>query len=72
LGRTTVRERLAKGIAKAKDTCDREPKLTDGQLFTARGLIVRGVPKAAVARELGVRRQTLYTALNGDGAYSED
>ncbi|MFJ5108131.1 MULTISPECIES: recombinase family protein [unclassified Glutamicibacter] len=74
LERATIRERQAEGIAiaKARGAYEREPKLTDGQLFTARELIARGVPKAVVARELGVSRQTVYTALNGDGAYSED
>lgn len=72
LERATIRERQAEGIAiaKAKGIYDREPKLTDGQIFTARELIARGVPKAAVARELGVSRQTLYTALAGEGRYS--
>lgn len=72
--RATIRERQAEGIAiaKARGAYEREPKLTDGQLFTARELIARGVPKAVVARELGVSRQTLYTALNRNGVYSED
>lgn len=47
----------------------REPKLTETQVFTARELIAQGVPKAAVARELGVSRQTLYTALKGEVRY---
>lgn len=47
----------------------REPKLNDGQIFTGCELIARGVPKAAVARELGVSRQTLYSALNRQGHY---
>ncbi|MFC8521367.1 helix-turn-helix domain-containing protein [Pseudarthrobacter sp. NPDC057230] len=50
----------------------REPNLTDGQIFTSRELITHGVPKAAVARELGVSRQTLYSALNGQGRYASN
>lgn len=71
LERSVARERQAEGIAIAKrnGVYDRPPALTDGQLFTARELIERGVPKAAVARELGVSRQTLYTALGGKGVY---
>ncbi len=74
LERATIRERQAEGIAIAKAKCmyERGPKLIDGLLFTARELIARGVPKAAVARELGVSRQTLYTALNGDGVYARE
>ncbi|OFL67441.1 MULTISPECIES: recombinase family protein [unclassified Brevibacterium] len=74
LERATIRERQAEGIAiaKARGVYEREQKLTDGQIFSARELIARGVPKAAVARELGVSRQTLYTALAGEGKYGVD
>lgn len=73
LERATIRERQAEGIAiaKANGVYDRGPKLTEGQLFTARGLLEHGVPKAVIARELGVSRQTLYAALNGDGVYGQ-
>lgn len=74
LERSVARERQAEGIAiaKASGVYDREPKLTDGQLSTARELVKHGVPKAAIARELGVSRQTLYTALAGKGVYATD
>lgn len=74
LERATIRERQAEGIAiaKANGVYDRDPKLTETQVFTARELIAQGVPKAAVARELGVSRQTLYTALKGEGRYGTD
>ncbi|WP_219618157.1 recombinase family protein [Brevibacterium linens] len=74
LERATIKERQAEGIAIAKENgvYEREPKLSDGQVFTARELVDRGVPKAAVARELGVSRQTLYTALKGKGKYGDD
>lgn len=74
LERATIKERQAEGIAIAKENgvYERKPKLTDGQVFTARELVDRGVPKAAVARELGVSRQTLYTALKGKGRYGDD
>lgn len=72
LERSVARERQAEGIAIAKrnGVYDRPPALTAEQLFTARGHVERGVPKAAIARELGVSRQTLYTALGGHGRYS--
>lgn len=71
LERATSKERQAEGIAiaKSKGVYKRRPKLTDGQIFTARGLIRHGVPKAAIARELGVSRQTLYAALKHEGRY---
>ena len=37
---------------------------------TAHELVDQGVPKSVIARRLGVGRQTLYTALRGDGAYA--
>ena len=53
-------------------TCQVTLNFTETQVFTARELIAQGVPKAAVARELGVSRQTLYTALKGEGRYGTD
>src|SRR5699024_6575275 len=71
LERSVARERQAEGIAiaKAKGTYDRPPALTGEQLVTARALVQQGVPKAEIARRLGVSRQTLYTALGGKGVY---
>ena len=73
LERATIRERQAEGIAiaKANGVYDRDPKLTEVQVSEARERIEQGVPKAAVARGLGVSRQTLYTALKGEGRYTE-
>ncbi|MCL2463726.1 MAG: recombinase family protein [Micrococcales bacterium] len=74
LERATIRERQAEGIAIAKrnGVYDRMPKLTPEQIEDARRKIKTGVPKAAVARELGVSRQTLYAALNGQGKYAPE
>ena len=71
LERATIKERQAEGIAiaKANGVYDREPKLTPEQVAEARQRVDAGVPKAKVARDLGVSRQTLYTALAGDGKY---
>lgn len=62
----------AEGIALAKKVgkYDRAPKLTTRQGQTARQLVAAGVPRAVVAREAGVSRQTLYDALSGRVRYS--
>ena len=39
-------------------------KLTDEQVAEARQRIALGIPKAVVARDLGVARQTLYRELS--------
>lgn len=72
LERATILERQAEGIAiaKAKGVYERGPKLSAEQVQEARERIAAGVPKAKVARELGVSRQTLYTALAGAGRYA--
>lgn len=66
-----ARERQAEGIAigKANGVYARGPELIDEQIAEARGRLLAGVPKAVIARELGVSRQTLYTALGGEGVY---
>lgn len=71
--RATIRERQAEGIilAKERGVYDRGPKLTPEQITEARGRVNLGVPKAVVARELGVSRTTLYTALAGKGRYGQ-
>lgn len=64
--RATLRERQAEGIAIAKAAGKyrgRKPALTAEQVAEAQERVESGVPKAAVARDLGVSRQTLYSAL---------
>ncbi|MDO5752434.1 recombinase family protein [Arthrobacter sp.] len=72
LERKTIHERQAEGIAIAKrnGVYERVLKLTPEQIQLARERIAQGVPKAKVARDLGVSRQTLYAALNGSGKYA--
>ncbi len=72
LERQTIRERQAEGIAIAKrnGVYDRVPKLTSEQIQMARQRIAQGVPKAKIARDLEVSRQTLYTALGSQGKYA--
>ena len=71
LERESIRERQLEGIAIAKATgkYEKAPKLQPDRVAAARLRIADGVPKAKVARELGVSRQTLYSALNGTGKY---
>ena len=72
LERATIRERQAEGIAlaKKKGIYDRSPKLGAEQVSVARQRVSEGVPKAKVARDLGISRQTLYAALSGSGKYA--
>ena len=64
--RSIIRERQAEGIARAKERGvykGRARVLTDDQLAQARAWVAAGVPKAEVARRLGVGRTTLYSYL---------
>lgn len=64
--RTLIRERQREGIRLAQAAGKykgRSKKLTVEQVEEARKLIETGVPKAAVARGLGIDRTTLYRAL---------
>ena len=73
LERESIRERQMEGIAlaKAAGRYAKGPKLTAEQIAEARQKVDSGVPKAAVARSLSVSRQTLHTALKGEGRYAE-
>lgn len=65
--RSLIRERQAEGIAIAKANGvykGRTKALTAEQVTEARRRVSEGVAKAKVARDLGVSRQTLYTALS--------
>jgi len=74
LERATIKERQAEGIAlaRARGVYDRTPKLSPDQIELARRRIADGVTKSKVARDLGVSRQTLYTALAGQGRYHQN
>lgn len=66
--RSLIRERQAEGIAIAKANGvykGRKPALTAEQVAAAHHCVSQGIPKAKVARDFGVSRQTLYTALSG-------
>jgi len=64
--RSIIRERQAEGIARAKERGvykGRTRALTYEQVAQARTCVNAGVPKAEVARRLGVERTTLYSYL---------
>ena len=66
LERALIRDRQREGIAAAKARGvyrGRARRLTPDQVAAARAEVASGVPKAVVARRLGVARQTLYDAL---------
>ena len=68
--RASIRERQAEGIARAKErgvSKGRAKVLTDEQLAQAREWVGEGVPKAEVARRLGIGRTTLYSYLSQSG-----
>ena len=65
--RAIIRERQAEGIARAKARGvykGRAKALSDEQLAQAQEWVGAGVPKAEVARRLGIGRTTLYNYLN--------
>ncbi len=64
--RSIFKERQAEGIARAKVRRvykGRTKVLTDAQISQARQWVADGVPKAEVARRLGIGRTTLYKYL---------
>ncbi len=65
--RALIRERQLEGIALAKAHgayTGRKPSLTSGQAEALRARAAAGEPKAALAREFGISRQTLYSYLS--------
>jgi len=61
--RSSIRERQREGIALAKKAGvykGRKPSLTDAQAQQLRARIIAGEKKAALAREFGISRETLY------------
>lgn len=73
LEREGIRERQREGIEVAKKAGKyrKQTRLTMGDIARARQLVATGVPKARIARELGVSRPTLYDALAGRGPYAK-
>jgi DNA invertase Pin-like site-specific DNA recombinase len=61
-----IKSRQREGIAAAKSRgvlFGAKPKLTSEQVLDIRARVGQGEPKAALAIEYGVSRQTVYTAL---------
>lgn len=73
LEREVTLERQAEGIAiaKKKGKYAKAARLTRKQVLDARERVEAGVPKAQIARDLGVSRPTLYAALAGTGVYAD-
>lgn len=66
--RSLILERQREGIAIAKAAGKyqgRKPKLTEEQAVSLRAKVAAGESKAAVAREFGISRETLYQYLAG-------
>ncbi|MFD2111179.1 recombinase family protein [Thiorhodococcus fuscus] len=64
--RSMIRERQREGIAEAKrqgKQIGRARKLDDDQIAAVRERIAKGENKKAIAADLGISRQTLYSAL---------
>jgi len=71
--RSLIRERQREGIELAKKRGayrGRRRSLTDDQVAELRRRVAEGVPKAVLARELGVSRETLYQYLRADSSGS--
>ncbi|GAB4002712.1 recombinase family protein [Nocardioides ultimimeridianus] len=71
--RELISERQKEGIALAKQRGvykGRVAALKPEQVTEARRLVDHGVPKSKIARDLGVSRATLYSALSGTGTYA--
>lgn len=63
--RSIIRERQAEGIARAKarGTYKGRKPVPDEKIEQARILVSQGIPKARVARDLGISRSSLYKHL---------
>jgi DNA invertase Pin-like site-specific DNA recombinase len=64
--RSMIRERQREGIAIAKAAGvykGRKPSLSPQQVITLRQRAANGEPKATIARDLGISRETLYQYL---------
>lgn len=73
LEREGIKERQREGIEVAKKAGKYRKKasLTVADVARAKQQVAMDVPKARVARELGVSRPTLYDALAGRGVYAD-
>jgi DNA invertase Pin-like site-specific DNA recombinase len=66
--RSLIRERQREGIEKAKAKGKykgRKPTLSDADVASLVEKIDAGIPKALVARQLGISRETVYAYLRG-------
>lgn len=68
--RSRILERQREGIALAKAQGVYQRKLTTDDVEACRTLVDMGIPVSEAARRYNASRQTLYTALKGQGAYT--
>ena len=69
--RAIIRERQREGIALAKEKGvyrGRKKSLSPEQVAEVRQMVSAGIPKAKLARDFGISRETLYKYLPGDSA----
>jgi DNA invertase Pin-like site-specific DNA recombinase len=69
--RSIIRERQREGIALAKAKGvyrGRKKSLSPEQVVEVRQKVSAGVPKAKLARDFGISRETLYKYLPGDSS----
>lgn len=69
--RARILERQREGIELAKTQGVYQRKLNEEDVEACRALVDMGISVAEVARRYDVSRQTLYSALNSAGAYSQ-
>lgn len=72
--RSMIRERQAEGIKAAKSRGaykGSKPKLSDAQVLDLLSRVRNKEPKASIARELGISRETLYQYIRGAAASPE-
>lgn len=58
-------------VAEERDVHRNGPCLIPEEVADARERCRLGVPVSRVAKDLGVSRQTIYNALNGEGVYAD-
>jgi DNA invertase Pin-like site-specific DNA recombinase len=62
--RQIILERQAEGIAKAKERGVYKNAKRKADHTKVRNMVAEGIPKAKIARQLGLSRQTIYDILN--------
>ena len=64
--RSLIRERQAEGIAKAKERGVYKGAKRKADRTKVKNMLAEGVPKAQIAKRLGIARQTVYDIIASD------